>query len=123
MVVDKYLQSDPNIYVIGDSAVTEYSGMAQTALYDASFVARNLIRQEKGQSLHTYKPKQPIYAIPVGAHWAAVLWGEVRIYGRLGWLLRRLADLKLYLTFLPFFKAVTVWRYGFVDEEVCSICK
>ncbi|MFO0971048.1 MAG: FAD-dependent oxidoreductase [Candidatus Saccharimonadales bacterium] len=123
VVVDEYLQSDPDIYVIGDSAVTEYSGMAQTALYDARFVVRNLIRQEKGKSLHAYKPRQPIYAIPVGARWAAVLWGRVRIYGRLGWLLRRLADLKLYLTFLPFLKAVTVWRYGFVDEEVCSICK
>lgn len=121
--VDQYLRTAPNIYVIGDSAVTKYTGMAQTALHDANFVASNLIRTSKGQSTSPYKPKRPIYAIPVGPRWAAVLWGETEIYGRLGWILRRLADLKLYLLFLPARKAVTTWRYGFKDEEVCPVCK
>ncbi len=121
--VDEYLQATSSIFVIGDSAVTPYSGMAQTALHDAKFVVRNLIRKTKGQHMLAYKPKRPIYAIPVGSRWAAVLWGKTRIYGRLGWMLRRQADLRLYLTFLPLRKALTTWRYGFVDEEVCSVCK
>src|SRR5664279_3295728 len=33
VVVDKQLQAEPGIYVIGDNADTPYSGMAQTALY------------------------------------------------------------------------------------------
>jgi len=121
--VDQHLQAVPNIYVIGDSAVTTYSGMAQTALHDANFVAKNLLRTSQGKPELLYKPKRPIYAIPVGSRWAAVLWGETKIYGRLGWVLRRLADLKLYLLFLPLLKALTTWRYGFVEEEVCPICK
>ena len=121
--VDKHLQAIPNIYVIGDSAVSTYSGMAQTALHDANFVAKNLLRTRQGKSKLTYKAKKPIYAIPVGSRWAAVLWGKTKIYGRLGWVLRRLADLKLYLLFLTPIKAVTTWKYGFEDEEVCPICK
>lgn len=123
VVVDKHLQAAPHIYVIGDSAVTQYSGMAQTALHDANFVVGNLLRSMKGQPWAAYEPKRPIYAIPVGSRWAAVLWGKTEIYGRLGWLLRRLADLRLYLTFLPFIKALTAWKYGFEEEEICPICK
>ncbi len=121
--VNEYLQAKPDIYVIGDSASTPYSGMAQTALHDAMFVANNICRKQKGKTLKTYRPKRPIYAIPVGTRWAAVLWGNRRVYGRIGWGIRRLADLRLYLTFLPFNKALTAWRYGFKDEEICSICR
>lgn len=121
--VDRYLQAAPDIYVIGDSAASPYSGMAQTALHDANFVVGNLLQGMRDQPIVAYQPKKPVYVIPVGPGWAAVLWGNRRIYGRLGWVLRRLADLRLYLTFLPIKKALTTWRYGFVDEEICPICK
>jgi NADH dehydrogenase len=119
VVVNDYLEAAPHIYVLGDSAVTAFSGMAQTALHDARFVTKNLLRIENGKTQITYRPKKPIYAIPVGSRWAAVLWGKVAIFGRLGWLLRRAADLRLYLTFLPLRKALTVWRYGVIDDESC----
>jgi NADH dehydrogenase len=45
VTTDMYLQADDNVYVIGDNANTPYSGMAQTALYDGAYVARNLIRK------------------------------------------------------------------------------
>ncbi len=122
--VDPYLRAAPHIYVLGDSALTPYSGMAQTAMYDAQFITGNILRQVRGKVAREYVPKKPIYAIPVGARWAAVLWGGVRIYGRLGWMLRRLADLRLYITFLPPRKALTAWHYGsVVDEAPCPICK
>ena len=120
--VDKYLQAANDIFVIGDSAATKYSGMAQTALYDADFVADNLKRTASGREPHEYKPKKPIYAIPVGPRWSAVRWGKLEIYGRLGWLLRRLADLRLYIHFLPIKKALTVWNYGIEIDEDCEIC-
>lgn len=121
--VNEYLQAGEDIYVIGDSADTQFSGMAQTALHDANFVTSNLIRFLSGKGVQPYGPKKPIYAIPVGPHWSAVLWGNTRIYGRLGWVLRRLADLRLYLKFLPLRKALITWRYGFMDEEICPVCK
>ncbi len=121
--VDQYLRAAPDIFVIGDSAVTKYSGMAQTALRDAKFVADNLLKTINKKQMRPYKPKRPIYAIPVGSRWAAVLWGKIRIYGRFGWVVRRVADLRLYLIFLPLMKALTTWKYGSVDEEVCRVCK
>lgn len=121
--IDRHLRVTPEIFVIGDSADTPFSGMAQTALHDANFVTNNLFRQAKGLSYRSYSPKRPIYAIPVGRHWAVVLWGKVQITGILGWVLRRLADLRLYVAFLPFSKALTIWRYGFVDEEICRVCQ
>ncbi|MBI4101319.1 FAD-dependent oxidoreductase [Candidatus Microgenomates bacterium] len=123
VVVNDYLEAADNIYVIGDSAETPHSGMAQTALRDANFVAGNLKRSLRRQPRRPYRSQPPIYAIPVGPHWSAVLWGSLRIYGRLGWVMRRLADLRLYLKFLPPRKALTTWRYGTKLEEICTICK
>jgi NADH dehydrogenase len=120
--VDEYLQAARDIFVIGDSAATKYSGMAQTALYDADFVAGNIKRTATGRKPREYKPKTPVYAIPVGPRWSAVRWGKLEIYGRMGWLLRRLADLRLYIHFLPIKKALTVWNYGIEIEEDCEIC-
>ena len=120
--VDKHLQAHEDIYVIGDSAETEFSGMAQTALHDANFVADNLLRQLHGRPLKTYQAKRPIYAIPVGPRWSAIRWGRAEIYGYPGWILRRLADLRLYLKFLPLGKALTTWRFGITIDENCPIC-
>lgn len=123
VIVNSHLEADPNIYVLGDSASTEFSGMAQTALHDARFVANNFKRKAKRKKLKAYKAKKPVYAVPVGSRWAAVLWGHLTVYGRLGWILRRLADLRLYLTFLSLKKALTAWKYGNIkDEEVCPKC-
>jgi NADH:ubiquinone reductase (H+-translocating) len=123
VVLDEYLMASPNTYVVGDSADTKFSGMAQTALHDANFVYDHLMRVLKGKAPMPYEPKRPIYAIPVGPHWSAVLWGKTRLYGYLGWILRRLADLRLYLLFLPLAKAISTWRYGIVIEEQCEVCK
>lgn len=110
--VDEYLQAVEHIYVIGDSANTQYSGMAQTALFDAEFVAKNLIRSAKNQERKLYVPHRPIYAVPVGRHWAIMQWGGVVLWGLPAWLGRRLADLRLFMNFEPYRKAVNTWRSG-----------
>ncbi len=123
VVVDAQLQATDNVFVIGDGADTKFSGMAQTALYDADFVVDNILRKFRDRPLKDYTPKQPVYAIPVGVRWAAVKWGRLEVYGRIGWILRRAADLRLYLKFLPLRQAFVVWRYGWVPEEFCHQCK
>lgn len=122
IMVNEYLEAAPNVYVIGDSASTPYSGMAQTALHDANFVTNNLISKTQGHSLQKYQPKQPAYAIPVGPRWAGVLIANAKLFGYLGWLGRRFVDLKLYIDFLPLRKALMRWRYGLVNEEACTTC-
>jgi len=120
--VNQYLEAEPNIYVIGDNADTPYSGMAQTALYDGAFVAHNLMRQAEKLEPKPYSAKRPIYVIPAGPKWSAVLWGKVRMYGRLGAALRSLADLVAYHDYEPWKLATKRWIATEDSEEECPIC-
>lgn len=110
--VDESLAANKHIYVIGDNANTQYSGMAQTAIYDGAFVAKNLIRNSTGKSNKLYVPHRPIYAIPVGRDYSVLQWGSVVLRGKIAWMLRRLADFRLFASFEPYRKAVKTWRAG-----------
>lgn len=123
VATDMYLQADDNIYVIGDNANTPYSGMAQTALADGSFVAETLLRRAGGNDPKSYQVKKPITIIPVGEHWASVQWGKIRLYGKLGWALRESADLAAFADYEPWWKAGRQWLSGFETEESCAICR
>lgn len=122
VIVDQYLQAEPGIYVIGDNAATPYSGMAQTALYDGSFLAANLKLEATGKRIRPYKPKKPVYVTPVGPHWAAVLWNKTHIYGWLGWMIRNLADFIGYHDVEPWQKASKQLLASFESEEICPVC-
>lgn len=120
--VDQFMQAEPGIYVLGDSADTAYSGMAQTALYDGEYVAHNLIRMAGNEELLPYRAKKPIYVMPAGPQWAAVLWGRLRIYGRLGWMLRRLADLVAYKDYTSWPMTFSRFAAESEHEESCPLC-
>ncbi len=120
--VDQYLQSEPGIYVIGDNADTPYSGMAQTALSDGAYLAKNLKRVVNKNDPKPYHAKKPIYVFPAGEGWAAVLWGRVKLYGRVGWMLRSLANLVAYHDFEPWQLAARRWLAQNDTEEACKIC-
>ena len=122
MLVDQFLQSELGIYVIGDNADTPYSGMAQTALHDAKFVAENLKRLANKKEPKPYSAKKPIFVFPTGHRWAAVLWGKVRLYGKKGWILRSLADLIAYHDYEPWQIARRRWAAENDSEENCTFC-
>jgi len=125
VVVDEFLQPQgfENVFVIGDAAATPYTGMAQTAIRDGKHVAQVIKRKLRGKPLLGYQPKAPFYAIPVGAGWAAVIIYGLRFYGRIGWWLRRLADLKFFLSILPPRKAILAFQSGKTLCESCPICQ
>lgn len=120
--VDQYLQAEKDIYVIGDNADTPYSGLAQTALHDALFVAGDIKRAAKGRPRVPYKPKRPITVIPVGHGWAAVQWGRLMLFGWVGWLLRLAADARAFAGYEPWWKAGEQWMTEFDTEEACPTC-
>lgn len=122
VAVNELLQAEDDIYVIGDNADTKYSGMAQTALHDAVFVAENLKRLASGERPLPYKPRRPIYVTPIGARWAAVQWGHFQIYGKLGWLLREAADLIAYHDLQPWWPAYKHWMASNSSLETCEVC-
>lgn len=110
VAVDEYLhpQGHTDIYVIGDNADTEYSGMAQTALHDALFVAKNLLSKQAKK----YRPKKPLYVVTAGGKWAVVQKGNKVISGLRGWRIRRQADLAIFKNFEPYEKAIKTWQAG-----------
>ncbi len=124
VIVNEFLESAgfPNVFVIGDAAATPFAGMAQTAIRDGRYAAYVITRRVLGLPAHSYVPKPTSHAIPLGGGWAAVRIGSLRIYGRLGWWLRRAADLRYFLSILPFGKALTAWRSHKTLCESCSIC-
>jgi NADH dehydrogenase len=112
--VDSYLRplGLENVYVLGDNAFTKYSGMAQTALHDAKFVARNILREKKGRKPVGYRVFHPIYVIPIGPRWAVLQTPHGIMSGYRGWLVRRRADLEIYKNFEPYKQALKTWRKG-----------
>ena len=121
--VDAYLQAAPDVYVLGDNAATQYSGLAQTAVHDGSFVAHNLLRAQRGQSLHEYKMNAPITVVPVGPGWAVVEWGKRGFGGLPGAFLRRAADFVGYYDVLPLVSAWRLWSARHNHFEDCAVCR
>lgn len=111
-----------DLYVIGDAAASMYSGMAQTAAYDGGFVAECIRRKLHGRPMATYKPHKPISAIPVGPGWAIVVTKIGVFRGKLGWILRRMADFRFFNSILPFNKALVAFSDGYRLNETCPIC-
>ena len=122
VAVDTYLQAEDNIFVIGDNANTPYSGLAQTALHDGKSVARNLRRRAAGKRLKGYVPKLPITVIPAGPHWAAVVWNKHTVSGRLGWLVREVADLIGFHDLQPWPDAAQQFLTEFEEQDNCPTC-
>ena len=120
--VDKLLQAWPGIFVLGDNADTPFAGMAQTALQDAHFVVENLERHAEGKRPYAYKAKKPIYVTPAGPFWAAVVWGKLHIYGKLGWLIRQAADWIGYKDLNPWWKATELLLAIGNEEDNCAVC-
>ncbi len=122
VVVDESLRAEDGIYVIGDNAETPYSGLAQTALYDAIFAVKDIKRRAAGKSPIAYVPKKPIIVIPVGKGWASVEWGKQVFGGTVGWWLREAADWIGFHDLQPFWKASQQWMTEFGTEEDCPVC-
>lgn len=122
VATDMYLQAEENVFVIGDNANTPYSGLAQVALHDGTFVANNLKRRASGKDMKTYSVKRPVTVIPAGPRWAAVVWGKLRIYGLAGYALREAADFVGFSDLEPWHKATAQWLTSFDREDNCEVC-
>jgi NADH dehydrogenase len=120
--VDTYLQAEDNIFVIGDNANTPFSGMAQTALHDGEFVAKNFQRRAAGKQFKSYVAKQPVTVIPAGPHWAAVQGRHLRIQGFLGWAILEAAYIVGFHHLEPWPKAMRQFLSEFSTQDNCPIC-
>lgn len=111
-----------SVFVIGDAAATEYSGMAQTAVKDGEFVANQIIRQTYGKDLQTYQAVTPFYSIPIGPSWALLEAPDGKLTGKLGWMFRRFVDFKFFQSILPASIAYRAFQEGRKIYETCPDC-
>jgi NADH dehydrogenase len=122
VMVNEHLEARDDVYVIGDNADTPYAGMAQTALHDADFVAADIAHDHHGRPRPAYRASLPISVIPVGESWAVAEWRGWHVYGLIGYMLRRAADLIAYADVERWPQAVRVWLQDSREEDNCSIC-
>jgi NADH dehydrogenase len=115
--VDEFMEAIPEVYVIGDNAGTPFTGLAQTALHDALFIAENFYREQNGKPPKKYKAVMPPVVVPVGDNWAILDWRGLRVGGLLGSLLRRAADFIGYNDMLPLGQALGVWHASMIMED------
>jgi NADH:ubiquinone reductase (H+-translocating) len=120
--VDENLRGAPYAYVIGDNADTPFTGLAQTALHDAIYIAKHLKSVAHSKPVARYKPRKPPVVVPVGENWAIFEWGPLRFGGIIASLIRRAADFIGYHDLLPIGQALGVWRAQLVTEEACEVC-
>lgn len=124
VLVDEFLRAEgsKDIFVLGDNAETPFSGMAQTALYDAEFYAHNVRFVAEDRPKLAYKPKEPIYVTPVGPRWASVEWGRWYFDGIIGWMLRNSADVGAFLELQSPLDAAEQFSTVFDREDLCPVC-
>lgn len=123
VLVNENMMVNAHTYVIGDNAATVYSGLAQTALHDAHYVARDLIRIKTHQLRRPYTMYKPPVVVPVGRRWAVFERDRVLIAGGLGHVIRRCADFIGYHDILPLKTAWAVWRSEERREDTCIVCQ
>lgn len=122
VIVDEFLRAEKDVFVVGDNAETMYSGMAQTAVYDGEFVAHNILKDAENEPKLAYRPKKPIYVTPAGPQWAAVEWGNVHLYGKLGWFLREAGDFVAFTDIESIPSAVGQWAHVMQHQHLCDTC-
>ncbi len=122
VIVDGHLQIDNRTFVIGDSAATPYSGLALTALHNAGYVSKHILRSTRGKDTKPYKPQLPVCIIPVGENWALFQWRKLVISGRLASFLRVMLDYIGYSEVMSLGSATRMWFSRNKIHEECEFC-
>ena len=102
VAVDEFLQAKgmQNVFCVGDVADTQYSGLAQTALYDGAYVAGVIAKKIAGKTFPSYVPKTVAYNIGVGPRWSVLIIGKFVTYGLFAYAMRTVIDIHFFLSIL-----------------------
>ena len=113
-----------NVFAIGDMASVEGEKMQQiapVAMSHAKHAADNIYRLMGGVPLKNYKSVTWPYAIPLGGSYALAQYRSISFYGIIGYVFRKVVDLRYFLSILSFGHALSVWFNGgrmYLDNDV-----
>lgn len=124
VLVDDHLRVNDRLFVIGDNAVTPYSGLGLTAVHNANYVAKQLTHLIRGsKKTAAYQPLIPATVVPVGKRWAVFQYKSLVIGGWVGGVIRSLADFVAYNDIAGITAATSLWLSTNENEEQCVLCK
>ncbi len=122
VVVNKRLEAGKDVYVIGDNAAVQFSGLALSAVWHANYVAQDIKRRMRHKKRPYFKVQTPPQVIPVGNAWAILQFGPIILYGKIAKLLRKCADYIGYADVLGYTRALTIWSNAEHEESACDNC-
>jgi len=99
-----------NIFVLGSGAATEHSGSIHATLVHSKRAVYAITDNIDNNNVIKIADSRHFFSIPVGKRWSATAIGPLTLYGIWGWILRRIVDMKVYLSLLPFRRALTLFR-------------
>lgn len=112
------LKNFSNVFLAGDDACVldpktkkSLPQTAQEAIRQGRHAGRNIFRLIKARNLLPYHPGPTRFVIPVCGKFAILYTPNLIISGFFGWGIRRLADLRYFLSVLPFWKAISYWMF------------
>lgn len=109
-----------NAYFFDPTTRNRLPMLAQIAIDQGKFVAKNILNTIKKSPLKLYKPIEAVYILPVAGRFAIAKFGKRIFQGKLLWYLRRLVSLKYLLSIMPFTKALRKWFRGtkiFIEND------
>jgi NADH dehydrogenase len=112
------LKNYPNIFIAGDCAAVldpqnkkPVPQTAQEAINQAKLAAKNIYRMIRSKPLLPYHPSPVRFVIPVSGKFAIMYTPSLIVSGFAGWLIRKAADLRYFVTILPLGKALGYWFF------------
>lgn len=115
-----HVKGEENIYALGDGAQfldekgVPVPALAQTAIAESRLVAENLVRHFEKRPLKRWQPPDHwLQVAPMGGGFAlARVGGAVNVHGRIGYYVRKAADMRYFLRILPWRFAMELWMHG-----------
>lgn len=92
------LPTDDSIYIAGDGAGTQFSGLAQTAVDHGQYVGKTIAQRIAGIPTSPFEPKQGVFVIPVGRKWAILNFKDFVMSGFTPWIMRIMVDARYFLS-------------------------
>jgi len=100
------IEQYPDCFVVGDIADTKFSGLAQTAIHDGAYIASVIEARLENGTVPVYQPKPVAYNIGIGHGWSITKVGNIVISGKISSILRKIIDLKYFISILPISKVL-----------------
>jgi NADH dehydrogenase len=112
------LKNHPRVFIAGDNACVidqaskkPVAQTAQEAINQGKYVARNIYRMIREKPLMPYQPGSIRFIIPVTGKFAVFYSPSLIISGFAGWCVRKAADLRYFISILPWMSAFKYWFF------------